>query len=112
MPAKLLYLPKCSFVHQASRQTNHCLLRSTHLSVDIDLVVVVWQVQMSVCAVLGQDNHTNDAAGAAVPSDGLTETHLDEVNCVLLLHVLLPVLLAQTVDVCRSRTSNGVRLLV
>lgn len=35
-------------------------------------IVGVWQVKVTVRALLSQDHHTDDATGAAVPLDGLS----------------------------------------
>ena len=75
-------------------------------------VVLVRQVQVAIGALPGEDDHADDAAGAAVPLDGLAQGALDEVHRVLLRHALLPVRVAVPVDVRRPRAADRVRLLV
>jgi hypothetical protein len=67
---------------------------------------------VAVGALPGEDDHADDAAGAAIPLDGLLQGALDEVDGLLLGHALLPVRVAVTVDVRRPRAADGVRLLV
>ena len=75
-------------------------------------VVLVRQVQVAIGALPGEDDHADDAAGAAVPLDGLAQGTLDEGHGVRLLHTLLPVRVAVAVDVGRPGTADRVRLLV
>lgn len=75
-------------------------------------VVGIRQVQVSVCSFLGKDDHTNDTTGASVPLDSLPQSPLDEVDSVILLHTLSPVGITVTVDVSRSRTTDGIGLLM
>ena len=101
--AKLLYLPRMHMLAASANIPFHHLfplLCSLKPGIDIDLVVVIRQVQMPDSTLLGQHNHADNSSGAAIPLDGLGERHLDEVDGLLLLHVLLPVLVGETVDVC------------
>jgi hypothetical protein len=75
-------------------------------------VVGVREVQVSVCSFLGENNHTNNTTGAAIPLDGLPQSSLDEVDRIVLLHALSPVGVTVAVDVSRSGSTNGIRLLV
>lgn len=75
-------------------------------------VVGVREIQVSVRSLLSENNHTNDTTGAAIPLDSLSQGSLDEVDSIVLLHALSPVGITVTVDISRSRTTNGVRLLV
>ncbi len=77
-----------------------------------DRVLLVGKVQVPVGALLCQDHHADDAAGAAVPLDGLPQGALDEVDGLLLLHALLPIRVTVAVDVGRARAADRVRLLV
>lgn len=65
-------------------------------------VVGIREIQVSVRAVLGEDDHTNDTTRATVPLDGLPQGSLDEVDCIILLHALSPVGITVTIDVSRS----------
>jgi hypothetical protein len=59
-----------------------------------------------------QHNHADDAAGAAVPLYRLGQRALDKRHGLGLLHALLPVRVAVSVDVGRPGAANGVGLLV
>lgn len=62
-------------------------------------VAIVRQVEMSLCALCGEDDHADHTAGTAVPLDGLSQRALDKVDALLLGHALLPVCVAVAVDV-------------
>jgi hypothetical protein len=76
------------------------------------LVVLVWQVQVSLCTSSCKNNHTDHTTRTAVPLDGLRQRTLDELDALLFSHLLPPVCVAVSVDVCRPRTADRVRLLV
>lgn len=62
---------------------------------------------------LGREHHhPDDAAGAAVPLDGLPQCALDKLDRLRLLHALPPVRVTVAVDVSRPGAADGVRLLV
>ena len=63
-------------------------------------VVLVWEVQVALCAIGRQHHHTDYTTRASVPLDGLSERALDELDALLLCHALLPVGVAVSVDVC------------
>lgn len=65
-------------------------------------VVGIREIQVSVRTILSEDDHTNDTTRATVPLDSLPQGSLDEVDCIILLHALLPVGITVTVDVSRS----------
>lgn len=67
---------------------------------------------MPVRTLRRQDHHANDTAGAAIPPNSLLERPFDEINCLLLLHTLLPICVAVAVNVGRSGSSNRIGLLV
>lgn len=75
-------------------------------------IVGVGEVQVSVRSLLGENNHTDDTTRTTIPLDSLPQSSLDKVDCIILLHTLSPVGITVTVDVSRSGTTNGVRLLV
>ena len=67
---------------------------------------------MSLCTGTCKNNHTDHTTRAAVPLDGLRQRTLDELNALLFSHLLPPVCVAVTVDVCGPRAADRVRLLV
>jgi hypothetical protein len=67
---------------------------------------------MPVRTLLCQHDHTDDTARASIPLDSFLQSALDEVDRIFLLHTLLPVGIAVTVNVCRTRTADGICLLV
>ena len=75
-------------------------------------VVLVGQIQVSLCSLPRQHHHANDAARAAVPLDGLGQRSLDKSDALLLIHALAPVGIAVSVNVRRARAADGIRLLV
>lgn len=76
------------------------------------LITRVRQVQVPIRPLGRQHHHANDTARAAIPPDSLLQRILDEVNCLLLLHTLLPVRVAVAIDVGGARTSDRVGLFV
>ena len=75
-------------------------------------VAIVGQIQVSLSTLGRQDDHANDTTRASVPFDGLPQRPLDERNALFLAHAFLPVGVAVSVDVRRSRACNSVRLFV
>lgn len=71
-------------------------------------IVRVGEIQVSVRTVLGENHHADDTSRAAVPLDGLPQCSLDEVDSIVLLHTLSPVGITVSVDVGRSRATNGI----
>lgn len=67
---------------------------------------------MPVGALGRQYHHADDATRAAVPPDGLLERLLDEGDRLVLVHALLPVRVAVSVDVGRAGAADRVGLLV
>lgn len=65
-----------------------------------DLVIRVGEIQVPVGALGRQHHHANHASRAAIPLDSLPESPLDEGDRLLLVHALLPVRVAEAVDVC------------
>lgn len=77
-----------------------------------DLVVFVWEIQVPIRPLGRQHHHAYHAARAAVPLDGLAQRRLHKLHGIGLLHALLPVRVAEAVDVRRARAADRVRLLV
>ena len=75
-------------------------------------VAVIRQIEMSDGAVLGQHHKANDTTRATIPFDCLLQGAPHKVNALLLRHLFPPVGIGITVDVGRSRTTDGERLLV
>lgn len=87
-------------------------LKLNHLLLAGAFVVLVWQIQMSLRACGREHYHTNHTTRASVPLDGLRERTLDKLDALIFCHVLLPVCVTVSVDVCRPGTADRVRLLV
>jgi len=75
-------------------------------------VIRIRQIQVPVRALGRQHHHANDTTRAAIPLDRLLQRLLHKPHSIGLLHALPPVGVAETVDVCRARTADRVRLLV
>lgn len=91
-------------------------------------LVLVGEEDLTLGTFLGKDANSNDSSRRAIPLDGLSKrcvsnsrrisvlgkilTVLDKQNTLLLGHVLLEVLLTETVNVRGSTACNGVILLV
>lgn len=76
------------------------------------LIARVRQVQVPIRSLGRQYHHAYNTTRAAIPPDGLLQRVLDEVYCLLLLHALLPVCVAVTVDVGGTGAANRVGLFV
>lgn len=76
------------------------------------LVGVIRQIQMPDCSLLSEHHHSYDTSRASVPLDGLLQRAFDELDGSSLVHTLLPICVTITIDVCRARTSDRIRLLV
>jgi hypothetical protein len=75
-------------------------------------ISIIRQVQMPDCALPRQHDHPDDTARATVPLDGLLQRLLDELDALVLAHVVLPVRIAEAVDVRRSGSADRIGLLV
>ena len=67
---------------------------------------------MSIGTLSRQHYHTDDTARAAIPLDSFLQRLFDEINGIRFLHALLPVGVAEAVDVRRTRAADRVRLFV
>lgn len=105
MPRSELQIYVVSLIHILPPRLDRLLLART-------FVVLVWQVQMSLRACGREHYHANHTSRASVPLDGLRKRTLDELDALLFCHVLLPVCITISVDVCGPRTADRVRLLV
>lgn len=76
------------------------------------LVLAIRQVQVPVRTLGREDHHANDTTRAAVPPDRLLERALDELHRLRFFHALLPVVIAVTIDICRSGPADRVGALV
>lgn len=76
------------------------------------LVLAIWQVQVPIRTLGREHNHADDTTRATVPPDSLLQRALDKVHRLRFLHTLLPVVVAVTVDVCRTGPADRVRTLV
>lgn len=76
------------------------------------LIVLVGQIQVPIGALLGEDDHADNTARAAVPLDGLAQGALDKIDGLVFLHILLPISIAVAVDVGRAGAADRIRLLV
>lgn len=63
------------------------------------LVVLVGQVQMSLCTGPCEHNHSDHSARTAVPLDRLCKRALYELDALLLAEVLPPICVAVPIDV-------------
>lgn len=77
-----------------------------------DGVLCIWEIQMSVRTLRRQNHHADHTTRATIPLDCLSQSTLDEADGLFLVHSFLPVGIAVSVDVGRTGSSNGIRLLV
>jgi hypothetical protein len=64
-----------------------------------DAVVCIWKIEMSVCTLRCQNNHSNDTTRASVPFDCFLQCSLDKVYRLGLGHTFPPVGIAVSVDI-------------
>jgi hypothetical protein len=78
----------------------------------IALVILVGEKDLPLWTSLGEHDHADDTTRAAVPLDSLRQGALHKRDSFTLIHSVLPVRVAVSVDVGGSRAADGVRLLV
>lgn len=75
-------------------------------------VVAIREVQMAHSTFGRENNHSDNASGAAVPFDSFSKRAFDERNALPFCHAVFPIGIRVAVDVCRTTATNGKVLLV